>query len=118
MKYDYREAILSDVKEYCQENNLNEWEDDLEEHLNEELWVVDSVTGNASGSYTFNRAIAQDYVNDNIDLLEEAVSSFGISDEEVGKRFLEQNFEWMDVTIRCYLLGEAISRAVEELNRK
>lgn len=111
MKYNYREAMLEDIQEYCSEMDIGEWEDkdELEEHLNEELWVADSVTGNASGSYTFNRAIAQEYVNDNLDLFEEAASAFGISDEEVGKRFLEQNFEWMDVTIRCYLLADVIS---------
>lgn len=57
MAYDYREAVKDDVLEYI--NNEINFEDfdtleELEEHLNEVLFTEDSVTGNASGSYTFN----------------------------------------------------------------
>ena len=31
------------------------------------------------------------------------------------KKFLNEEFEWMDVTIRCYLLAQAISEALEEV---
>lgn len=56
--YNYLEAVTSDVLDYIKEEiNLDEWKgnrEGLEEKLNDELWTVDSVTGNASGSYTFN----------------------------------------------------------------
>lgn len=66
--YNYREAIKSDIREYIKDNvNTNEFTpDELQEYLEEQLWVNDSVTGNASGSYTFNRWEAREYVQDNM----------------------------------------------------
>lgn len=63
MAYDYREAVKDDVLEYI--NNEINFEDfdtleELEEHLNEVLFTEDSVTGNASGSYTFNTYEAEE----------------------------------------------------------
>lgn len=56
--YNYNEAVKNDVLDYIRnEVNFSEFEDleELEQSLNDDLWTVDSVTGNASGSYTFNR---------------------------------------------------------------
>lgn len=53
--YNYLEEMKSDVMEYINnEINLADYEDrdELEQFLNDELFAVDSVTGNASGSYT------------------------------------------------------------------
>jgi hypothetical protein len=99
------------------EVNLSEFEDleELEQSLNDDLWTADSVTGNASGSYTFNRYQAREYVMDNIELLYEACEEFGTNTETVGEKFFNEEFEWMDVTIRCYLLAQAISEALEEV---
>ena len=33
----------------------------------------------------------------------------------VNKRFLNEDWEYLDVTIRCYLLGQAINKALDEL---
>lgn len=119
-KYDYYEEVKSDVINYINENeiSLTDFEDleDMEESLNGTLWVVDSVTGNASGSYTFNRIQAREYVIENLDLLSEACDDFGIPAETVGNKLMSEEWEWMDVTIRCYVLGAAISDALEELN--
>lgn len=63
--YNYNEAVKNDVLDYIRnEVNFSEFEDleELEQSLNDDLWTVDSVTGNASGSYTFNRYQAQEYV--------------------------------------------------------
>lgn len=116
--YNYNEAVKNDVLDYIRnEVNFSEFEDleELEQSLNDDLWTVDSVTGNASGSYTFNRYQAQQYVMDNIELLNEACEEFGTNTETVGEKFLNEEFEWMDVTIRCYLLDQAISEALEEV---
>ena len=116
--YNYNEAVKNDVLDYIRnEVNFSEFEDleELEQSLNDDLWTVDSVTGNASGSYTFNRYQAQEYVMDNIELLKEACEEFGTKTETVGEQFLNEEFEWMDVTIRCYLLVQAISEALEEV---
>lgn len=116
--YDYKEAILDDVREYVEEEiNLNEWKgnrDKLEEKLNDDLWTCDSVTGNASGSYTFNAWEAEENLCHNLDLLEEALEEFG-SDKGY---LLEHGAEAADVTIRCYLLSWAISEVLDELEEE
>ena len=116
--YDYLEAMKSDIIDYIRNDvNTDEFSsrEELEESLYNDLWTVDSVTGNGSGSHTFNRAEAEEYVNDNSDLLREAISEFGVNSETVAEKFLEADYEYFDVTIRCYLLGQAISEALDEL---
>ncbi len=117
--YDYLEQVTADVRDYVeQEIDLTEWagdRDGLEEKLNDDLWTCDSVTGNGSGSYTFNRVQAQIYVLDGMDELQEAVNEFGIDSETIGEKFLESDWEYFDVTIRCYLLGQAIAAVLDDL---
>ena len=117
--YDYLEQVTADVRDYVeQEIDLTEWagdRDGLEEKLNDDLWTCDSVTGNGSGSYTFNRVQAQIYVFDGMDELQEAVNKFGIDSETIGEKFLESDWEYFDVTIRCYLLGQAIAAVLDDL---
>lgn len=116
--YNYLEAVTSDVLDYIKEKiNLDEWKgnrEGLEEKLNDELWTVDSVTGNASGSYTFNTWEAEENLAHNWDLLAEALDEFG----QDGTDVLRQGAEAMDVTIRCYLLGQAIAEALDELEEE
>lgn len=122
--YNYLEAMTEDIKEYLKNDAEFSLDDllynrsNLEEKLNEDLWTCDSVTGNASGSYTFNSYKAQEYVLDNMDLLEEMCGEFGVDNETIGKKFLDGSWEWMDVSIRCYLLGQAISEALDELEEE
>ena len=118
--YNYLEAMKSDIMDYIRnEVNTNEYadRDELDAFLNDELWTVDSVTGNASGSYTFNSYTAKEYVFDNIDLLNEAITEF-CEDDVIGEKFLNEKWEWMDVTIRCYLLGQAISEALDDIEEE
>lgn len=116
--YNYLEAVTSDVLDYIKEEiNLDEWKgnrEGLEKKLNDELWTVDSVTGNASGSYTFNTWEAEENLAHNWDLLAEALDEFG----QDGTDVLRQGAEAMDVTIRCYLLGQAIAEALDELEEE
>ena len=118
MMYNYLEAMKSDIMDYIRNDvNTNEFtsREELEERLNDDLWTVDSVTGNGSGSYTFSRSEAEEYVNDNSDLLREAISEFDVDSETVAEKFLDADYEYFDVTIRCYLLGQAISEALDEM---
>ena len=111
-KYNYLEAVKEDVKEYINEIDFSDFGsvEELEEKLNEILWVEDSVTGNASGSYYCNSWKAEKALAHNWDLLAEAFREFG----EDGTDILEKGAEAMDVTIRCYLLNQAISEVIEE----
>ena len=63
--------------------------------------------GNGSGSYTFNAWRAEEYLCHNWDLMQEAMSELGVTKLGGAKA--------MDVTIRCYLLSECISKVVEEM---
>lgn len=116
--YDYLEAMKSDISDYIRDEiNTRDYNDrdELEERLNDVLFVEDSVTGNASGSYTFNSIKACDYVMDNIDLCKEALTEFCASAETISEKFLSEDWEYFDVTIRCYLLGYAISKVLDEI---
>mgnify|MGYP000742459912 CR=1 FL=1 len=116
-KYNYMEAVKEDVKNYIDsEINFEDFDslEELEEKLNDELWTEDSVTGNASGSYTFNRVTAENYVNSNKELVNEMVDEFDCK-KQVCDWYLNDNFESIDVSIRCYLLGSAISEVLDEL---
>lgn len=94
MKYNYREAMVSDILDYIREEiTLSEYSsrDDLAEDLNDRLWICDSVTGNASGSYTFNRNTAREYVLSNVDFLRYACDDFGVAPSDIGERFMNED---------------------------
>lgn len=112
--YDYYENVKDDVENYIKENKeffkATDLEE-LEEELNNQCWDSDSVTGNASGSYTFNTYEAEENICGNWDLLQEALEEFGCSDVNP----IEKGAEWCDVTIRCYVLSQAISSLLEQM---
>lgn len=116
--YNYLESIKEDVMEYVR-NEMNVYDyddrDELEQTLNDDLFTNDSVTGNASGSYTFNREQAKEYVTDNMDECIEALKEFCVDSETIAEKLLSEDWEYFDVTIRCYLLGQAISEVLDEL---
>lgn len=110
-RYDYLEAVKEDVLNYINENNIvvtSENRDEVEQELNDTLFTCDSVTGNASGSYTFSTWTAEEYLCHNLELLREALTEFGYD-----MSYVERGAEACDVTIRCYLLGQAISDALD-----
>lgn len=120
MEYCYLSAIKEDVKNYIDDEiTISDFSDrdELESYLNDELWTCDSVTGNASGSYTMNRLMAREYVIDNIDGLNGAVENLGIDKNIVGERFLNEDFEWCDVIIRCSLLSSAIGEVLDSMEQ-
>ena len=120
MAYNYREHLKADVVDSLDMFVPHSY-DDVEEfrvHLDERLWVEDSVTGNGSGSYTFSREDAKANVLANLDLLHEAMEDFEVTDEEIGKRFMADDWEWFDVVIRCFLLSGVCEEVAEEYKDK
>lgn len=116
--YDYETAVYEDVKTYmnehfaeCASGESFEDEDELREWLHDTLWTEDYVTGNGSGSYTFSRYQAEEYICHNIELLGEACEEFGCDMD-----ILKNGAEACDVTIRCYLLDGAIDRVLDEMD--
>lgn len=116
-KYNYLEQVTADAKEAILEN-MEYWNfddrEELEQVANDELWADDSVTGNASGSYYCNAWKAEEALCHNFDLLVEACEEFG---QDIGDA-VKQGLEACDVTIRCYLLGQAIAAALDELEEE
>ena len=116
----YMEQIKNDILDYIREEGItvtSENREEVAEELNDKLWDDDSVTGNASGSYTFNSSKAKEYVVENMDLLKETISEFCIDSETVAEKFINEEWEYFDVSIRCYLLGNAISEALDEITK-
>lgn len=112
-RYDYFFHVCEDVRNYIAENGIEvnaETREEIEEQLNDDLFVNDSVTGNGSGSYFCNAWKAEEALSHNWDLLADAIEEFGC-DTDV----LRQGPEAADVTIRCYLLGQAISAVLDEI---
>lgn len=104
MDYNYYEELKEDVKEYLK--NTDERDFNI---LYDNMFIDDSITGNASGSYTFSTWKAEENLCHNLDLLKEALQEFG-SD----LNYLESP-EACDVTIRCYLLGQVLQEVLDEL---
>lgn len=114
-KYDYYKNVREDIKQ-----RLNEWLDfdrindysDIDEVISavyDDFFNSDSITGNGSGSYTFNSWAAEENLCHNMDLLKEALDEFG---GELNDYI--DSAEACDVTIRCYVLGQLVGEVVKE----
>lgn len=119
----YLEQVKADIKTYLEENEsrfsleelAGEDPEEVAEELNNILWTEDSVTGNASGSYTCNREEAKQYVLNDMDTVMTALEEFCVDAETLGNKFLNEDWEYLDVTARCYVLGEALDEILKEV---
>ena len=127
--YNYKEAVKSDVKDVLTididnyiavKEALDQYKndeidlDELCSILYDELVCVDSVTGNCSGSYTFNREKAKEYVLQNIELVVEASKEYGYTLDDL----YQKGYEQVDVILRCHVLYEAIREVLDELEEE
>lgn len=123
-KYDYYDSVLNDVLTYIEDAEISH-DDDIDKistDLYEQMWQSDNVTGNCSGSYTFNSYEAEENLCHNLDLVYEVYECFGYD----GIPF-NTEAEKIDVSIRCYLLSKimsdeavinAINKRIEELKEE
>lgn len=121
MTYNYEESIKEDIRDYISQNYTDfqlavklQNKSYFTHTLTDRLWSEDSVTGNGSGSYTFNRYVAKQYVQSNLELCVEALSGFSEL-EKLGDKIANEEYEYLDVTIRCYLLSRCVREVIEEL---
>ena len=114
-KYDYYKSVKEDIKQ-----RLNDWFDfnriddysDIDEVISavyDDFFNSDSITGNGSGSYTFNSWKAEENLCHNMDLLKEALDEFGCD----FNNYIE-SAESFDVLIRCYVLVQLVGDVVKE----
>lgn len=113
-RYNYLEHMTEDIAaELRWSFNAIEWAENMEDRdqFESDLYdqfFADGITGNDSGSYFCNAWKAEEALAHNWDLLADAIEEFG-GDVDI----LRQGPEACDVTIRCYLLGQAITAAVD-----
>ena len=109
-KYNYYEAVKRDIRQYIEDVEIDINTVNVED-LESDLWVADSVTGNASGSYTMNTYDSEENIAHNLDLFIEACEWFGY---DAGHE-VKKGAESMDVLIRCYILTVCLDDAIKEL---
>jgi len=110
-RYDYQEAVKNDIREYLEDRGVGyvDPNGDERQELEDEMFIADSVTGNGSGSYTFNTWTAEENLCHNTELLKEAIENFGGEFKDA-----ESN----DVLIRCSLLNQCFTEVLEEWNEE
>lgn len=116
-KYNYLEHVTNDVKNYIKEHSI-----DINELTNYQivdmLWYVDEVTGNGKhGHYLSDQTAAKEYVESNQDLLKQAVDVDVCSSVDLKKWQHDGDYISIDITLRCYVLIEAVDQALADLKR-
>ena len=120
-KYDYRKAIIADIKEYIKDNpnavHVDPMEDDdISNYWYDVLWDEDCITGNGAWWYASENE-CEEFLTHNIDLAFEACNEFGVDMKTLFTAASNGNAaRYIDCTIRCYLLGECLEQALEEIN--
>ena len=80
----------------------------------DDAFIDDSVTGNGSGSYYFNTWKSRENVMNNEEVVEEMIDEFGVDMKEHWN-----DWEYLDVSCRCYLLGQIdIDKLIEEIKEE
>ena len=122
-KYDYRKVITDEIIDWLvnqtdlmEEDKTALYDDDISNWIYDEVFSEDSITGNGHYGYAREEQ-CREYVASNLELYFEAareLDSFPIGETAWTSRNPGQH---MDATIRCYLLGECIENALEELKK-
>ena len=114
--YNYVEAVTNAVKEYIkeefEEKKFTREELEQEKNIYDNCFISDYVTGNASGSFFCNSYKALECLFGNEELIYDVKDEFGLDESKM------YDWEYLDVSIRCYVLGEAIGEALEELEEE
>ena len=119
--YDYKENIESNIRillndEVGQFYNLNHYDGDadaLAEDLYTYCWNNDFVTGNGSdGCYFTLTSESERAVKDNMNILQDVANDWG-EEDKIQQALEEENWDWLDVTIRCYLLYSCVREIVD-----
>lgn len=111
---DYLVEVESDALDFLDENI--EYYDDFDDAFHA-MFCSDSVTGNGSGSYTFNSYKAQQNVKDAI-FDENIVALLDWNGINIFDTLRDRGAETLDVIIRCYVLSDIYSIIEEHFKNK
>lgn len=110
------DEVRNDLKRFIQDRwSESEIKDIDRDEVYDEAFIEDSVTGNGSGSYFFNAWKAKESIfNMDEDLLKETISEFDIDMSEHWG-----DWEYLDVSVRCYALGQIdIDELLDEIRKE
>lgn len=105
----YKREIRGRIRQYLNDNDA--WKKEFTD-LYDELFIADSVTGNASGSYYRNAYKAQQALVPAI--FDQDLLNLYLSDYEISLKDLEKGPEWFDVSIRCALLADCLAEVLKQ----
>ena len=115
--YSYPSHVKNDIKEFIEKRLdsgtfglLIQGDEDTIQDVEDLMFDQDDVTGNASGSYTFNTFKAEQNLVGNWDLLREAKEEL-----QPNVDLIEKGPEFCDVMIRCYLLDWCFNKALNDI---
>lgn len=108
--HDYRNQVEDDVLDFAKD--CKGYCDSIDK-FRDEAFLSDQVTGNASGSYTFNAYQAEENISHLLfdDELLEMFQEYGYDHIPV-----EKGAEFIDVSIRCFLVDEIINKNIDEIS--
>lgn len=112
----FLDEVRSDLKQMIIDNysTREELEEADRDTIYDEAWVDDAVTGNGSGSYYFNTWKSRENIINNEEVVEEMISEFGVDMNDHWN-----DWEYLDVSCRCYLLGQIdIEELIEEIKEE
>lgn len=115
--YSYPSHVKNDIKEFIEKRLdsgtfglLIQGDEDTIQDVQDLMFDQDDVTGNGSGSYTFNTWKAEQNLTGNWDLLREAKEEL-----QPNVDLIDKGPEYCDVMIRCYLLDWCFNKALAEI---
>lgn len=118
-KYNYLEEITNDIECWMDKDgdpfDISQFEnrEEAAEFLNDKLWDEDAITGNGGGYYDTEYQ-CEEYLAHNIELIAIACAEFCIDIETITRHLRANELaRYLDCTIRCYLLGQAVDKALE-----
>lgn len=117
---DYYQQVKNDAIDAIDEQfDCGYWDGDTEwDVVYDNLFIDDGVTGNGSGSYTFNAAEARENVADAIwdEKVLDALYNIGCDGEQIAQYLRDGEAEALDVCIRCAMLGQVYSEIEEHFS--
>lgn len=123
MGYNYKKAMIEDIKTYLDDNYMGPppdmTYDEYYTQLEDDLWSIDEITGNGDSFYDSNEN-CKEYVGFGVEYLPDIIAEYGTEILTNGlTRYSPDKIAcYIDCIIRCYLFPECLDCALHEMNYK